>query len=214
MGAEKQARLIERVAADIPALGPIIKRNLDAIVQFRTSAGIVAILGIVWAATGAVSAIRHALGRIFGFDPAAGVIGPRLAGLAYLAVVMLAALATTAATGFATSTSSLVLGVATFLVVLALDAGVSLLTYRAFVPSDRAAVRDLSAGALLAGLGLSAIGLLGTWYARAVVARASLVYGTFAGLIGVLILLNLVAVSLLFGAELAAVLRDRRGNRR
>ncbi len=205
LGAGEQAELIERVATEIPALGPIVRQNLDAVTTVRGPAGAVAIVGIIWGAAGAGNALRHALSRIFGFDmEGAGFVGPKLRTLGFLSVLLLSVLIATGLTGVAASTAIPPIAVLTFALVIALDFGVAFLAYRIFTPKDVIASRDLLRGAFVAAAGLGALSLLGTWYTHRVVLRATIVFGTLAGLIGILVLLNLSAMALLYGAEFAA----------
>jgi len=210
LGAEKQAELIERVATNIPALGPIVRQNLDAFTALRGPAGIVAVIGIIWGAAGAGNALRHALSRIFGFDmEGAGFMGPKLRTLGFLSVLLLSVLIATGLTGIAASTRVMPFAALTLVAVIALDFGVAFLAYRIFTPKNVMTSRDLLGGALIAAVGLGALSLLGTWYTQRVVLRATIVFGTFAGLIGILVLLNLSAMALLYGAEFAALRRER-----
>lgn len=209
IGAEEQAALIERIATHIPALGPLVHQNLDAVAALRGPAGIIAVIGIVWGAAGAGNALRHALSRIFGFDmEGAGFMGPKLRTLGFLSVLLLAVLIATGLTGIAASTTILPFAALTFALVVALDFGVAYLAYRIFTPKAVMRSRDLLGGAVVAAVGLGALSLLGTWYTQRVVLRATIVFGTFAGLIGVLVLLNLSAMTLLYGAEFAAERKD------
>lgn len=215
-GREDVARLAERLARDVPGLGPLIGRNVESIISRRGTAGLVGIAGIVWGGTGGIAATREALGKVFRFDVPINTFVARLHSLGLLVVLGPLALLSIAATGLATNVGSAgtaarwALSAGGLLAGFAIDVGLFALVYRVFVPRSVAQARDLWPGALFSAAGFTLVKLLGSAYAHYVVQRASVIYGTFAGIIGALVVINLSATIFLYGAELTAIRLERR----
>ncbi len=211
LGQGEVSRVVDRLARQTPGLGPLLTRNLASLVSARTPAGALGLLGILWGGTGAIGAVRRALASVFRFDVPVNTLRLRLRSLGLFATLGPLALAATAAAGAATNIGAApapvrilvtIVGVA---VAFLLDFGIAATVYRVFVPADVVSLREHWPGALLCGGGFVALQVLGSAYARHVVSRASLVYGTFAGVVGVLVILNLASRALLYGAELTAI---------
>jgi uncharacterized BrkB/YihY/UPF0761 family membrane protein len=100
------------------------------------------------------------------------------------------------------------LGVAGAVIAYALDTVLFASAYRVLGHRDR--FSGLWPGACVAALGWTALRFLGSWYAARTVAGAEAVYGSFAAVVGILVLLHLGARLFLYGAELNAVLMERR----
>lgn len=214
-GEEEQTRLVVRLSGDIPGLGPLIERNLDALIRGRTTIGIIAVAGMIWAGSGGMGAVRFALARIFRVKDPGGIVAPRLRSLGLLLMIAVLALASVASAGLATNlrlegatrTAILVVGMAGAFV---LNFAAALIAYYFLTPKHPVPVRDLIPGTLLAATAFLGLQIAGSWYASRVVAGTTAIYGTFAAVVGALVLLNLAAQAFLYGAELSALLRDRR----
>ena len=215
-GREDAARLADRLARDVPGLGPLIGRDVEAVIRRRGLAGLIGIAGIVWGGTGGIAATREALGKVFRFDVPINTFVARLHSLGLLVVLGPLALLSVAATGLATNIGSAetpsrwLLSLGGLVVGFALDVALFALVYRVFVPAGVARTRALWPGALFSAAGFTLVKLLGSAYAHYVVQRASMIYGTFAGIIGALVVLNLSATIFLYGAELTAIRLGRR----
>jgi membrane protein len=59
-GKEEILSLIERLARGIPGLGPLIGKNISAVIRGSGIAAVVGVVGIVWGGTGAIAAARAA----------------------------------------------------------------------------------------------------------------------------------------------------------
>ncbi|MEX0834092.1 MAG: YihY/virulence factor BrkB family protein [Actinomycetota bacterium] len=214
-GEEEQTRLVVRLSGDIPGLGPLIERNLDALIRGRTTIGVIAVVGIIWAGSGGMGAGRFALAKIFRVKDPGGIVAPRLRSLGLLLIIGVLALAAVASAGLATNlrlegTTRTVILIAGMAGGFVLDFAAALVAYYFLTPKHPVPVRDLLPGTILAASMFLALKIAGSWYAARVVAGATAIYGTFAGVIGALVLLNLAAQAFLYGAELSALLRDRR----
>jgi uncharacterized BrkB/YihY/UPF0761 family membrane protein len=105
---------------------------------------------------------------------------------------------------------SVLLGVGAVVVGLALDFGLFMLAYRLLTHRRGPPYGKLWVGAAFAAVGWTLLKLGGSWYATRVVGGATAVYGTFAAVVGALVLLHLAARVLLYGAEINAVLIEEK----
>jgi membrane protein len=205
----------QEVASSVPGLEALIGDNLRALQNARVATGLLGLAGLLWTGTGVVGAGRNALLRVFreerlrsGITLKLWLVGVTL-GVGFLA---LAATGLTALAGGLEAPGPLgvVLQVLGVVVGFALDLALFLVTYRVLL-RRRYPWGDLLPGAAFGALGWSLLKLLGTWYATTTVERSETVYGAFAATVGVLVLLYLAGRVFVYGAELNAVLLERRG---
>jgi inner membrane protein YhjD len=204
-----------RLAGSIPGLGDLIARNITAIVEGRTAAGVVALLGLLWAGMGIVGAARTALSRIFRRALSANPILSRMRTLGALAILGVVALGSVTITGLLAGLGGeagigLIVRIAGILGAAAVDLGFFLLAYLVLTPGHGPRPATLLPGAIVMAAGWTGLKLAGSWYAARVVARATAIYGTFAAVIGILAILNIAAQLFVAGAVLSAVLAERR----
>jgi membrane protein len=211
----RRAEIVSDIADEIPGLGPLIDRNLRALVDGRAITGLVGVLGLIYAGVDVIQAAQHALGRIFRTGEGGGTFVRRLrsyALLAALAPFALGSLVLTILVGGvrAEGIGGVTLQVLGHLAVVAADAVLILVVYRLVTPGTGPSTRDHLPGALLATAGWTLLKLLGSWYGTRVAAKATAIYGTFAVVVGVLAVLHLSSRFFLQGAELTAVLLEER----
>jgi inner membrane protein YhjD len=199
----------------VPGLEALVGRNLDALRDARAAAGLIGLAGLLWTGTGVVGASRNAVRLVFRQ-------GPPMAGLArraWLVAVtvglgLLALTATVLATVAGGLESEGPIGVALrvggALVAFALDLVLFVVAYRVLM-RHRPAWGEVLPGAVLAAIGWTLLKVLGSWYATRTVEGSQTVYGTFAATVGVLVVLYLAARLFVYGAELNAVLLERKG---
>lgn len=198
----------------LPGIGPLLERYLEGIVVAREGLGLIALGGVVWAATGLAGRTTAALARIFR-TPDPGLVRRRLRALVSmlaLGTLILAALIL----------SSLVAGVelpgplgllgrvASLLGVAALELLFFLLSYRLLTPDQGLPIRDHLPGAIAMTVGWNALKLVGGLLVTRVVIRVSALYGTIGAVFGILVFLRVAAVMYLGAAELSALLREER----
>jgi YihY family inner membrane protein len=206
-GHEEILSLIEQLARGIPGLGPLIGRNINAVIRGSGIAAVVGIVGIIWGGTGAIAATRAALARVFGFDKPINTFVIRLRSLGLLFVLGPLLLVSVAATGLATRLSlAAAIGVAGGLVV---NVGLVWIAYRMFVPRSVAAAKQLLPGAVAGAAAFTVLEVAGSFYTKMVVQHAAAIFGVFAGIIGALVVLNLSATMFLYGAEINAARLER-----
>jgi YihY family inner membrane protein len=199
------------------ALGriPVIGAELRGEVHPLTGSGValaVGLLGALWAGLGVTVALGRAFDEIWDTPrlEQPGALKARARGLAMLAIVAVALVASTAAAGLAVGgridpaaeRGGAVVGA------LALNA-VTLLAVFALLTPGRQRVRELLPGVSIAAVGGLLLQAAGTWYVNRTVADASAIYGAFALVIGLLSWFWLAAHMLLVAAEVNAVLRWR-----
>ncbi len=205
---------VTRLTGSIPGLSGLIGRNVQAIVDGRVGTGIVGLVGSAWAASSLTGAAEHALSTIFR-TPRAGLVRRRLRALGLMAGLGLLAAASIFITGFVTSwggggaTGGLlrVLGVVAG---AAVDLGFFLVAYRTLTPAGGPPLPAHLPGAILMALGWTLLKVAGSWYAVRVVTRATALYGTVGAVFGLLAILSVAVRVFLYGAELSAVLLERR----
>jgi uncharacterized BrkB/YihY/UPF0761 family membrane protein len=93
---------------------------------------------------------------------------------------------------------------------LVLDVAVFTAIYAVLTPPGGPPSRDHVPGAVLMAVAWTVLKLVGAWYTRYVVARATAIYGAIGAVFGVIAILALASNAFLWGAELSAVLRHRR----
>jgi membrane protein len=205
----------QEVASSVPGLEVLIGDSLQAFQNAKVTTGLLGLAGLLWAGTGVVGAGRNALLRIFreerlrsGITLKLWLVGVTL-GVGLLALVA-TGLSTLAAGLEAPGVVGVLLRALGFVVGFALDLALFLVTYRVLL-RRRLPWGDLFPGAAFGAVGWSMLKLLGTWYATLTVERSQTVYGAFAATVGVLVLLYLAGRVFVYGAELNAVLLERRG---
>lgn len=210
-----QSEWVDRLTEGIPGLGQIVGQNIRAVVQARGAVGVIALAGLAWSGTGIVSAAGTALNRIFRVPGYGSLVRQTLWRFGTLAALGSLGLLSVAITGSvaaieASGVLSVLLGVGVVLVGLALDFGLFMLSYRLLTQRRGPPFGKLWVGAAFAAVAWTVLKLGGSWYATRVVGGATAVYGTFAAVVGVLVLLHLSARVLLYGAEIDAVLIEEK----
>jgi membrane protein len=191
--------------------------NIDDIVNARKGAGLIGILGLLYAGLGWVDALRTGLRRVFGTEhvPLALVrkktgdaVVLILLGLALLASVGVSTLATDATqyalghVGLAGSfAASAVLKVVAVLLALVVDTLLlSILFSR--LPGADISWHQVRSGARLGAVGFEALKLVGTFLLARTTSNP--LYATFGVLVGLLVWINLVSRVLTYAAAWAA----------
>jgi membrane protein len=214
---ELASRIIEFAP---PVVADALKPAIDQVLGQRSRALLtIGVVATIWAASSGTQAIRTALNRAYGVEQGLSfwqarikvtlftVIGTVAAILVFSSVVILPHAWTLLEKAFGVGADALWLrtGIRYCLAFVVL-----VLLYTAFygwLPDIRQRLRTVLPGALagaLMWLGVAAI----LSYTLSSAGRLMLVYGGFTGLVATLVFLYLSAVSLIFGAEINAVLRE------
>jgi len=198
----------------VPGIGPLLDRNLEAIVRARGSLGIVALGGVAWAASGLTGRASDALGRIFRL-PGRNVVRRRvrsLLALLLLGAALLAALLVsgTIAAIHAEGWWSLPVRGLTLVALAGLELAFFAGTYAVLTPPGGPPVRAHLPGAALITVGWGILKLVGGVTIATVVTRSGVLYGTIGAVFGLLVFLRVATSLYLVGAELSAVLAEQR----
>jgi inner membrane protein YhjD len=199
----------------VPGLGPLIGRNIESVVESRGPATLVGAGLLLWAGIAIVEAAGWAVSRVYRVPEYQGFLKKKLWSIATLVALGVLWLVSTSVAGFAANVDlgrslDLLVQPVGGLVAFALDFVLFMVAYRLLVQGRGPTFRQLWPGSLLAATGWFLLKLLGSWYATRTVTTSSAVYGTFGAVIGVLVLLYLAARVFMYGAELNAVLIERK----
>jgi membrane protein len=208
--------LVERY---LPSAVEWVERNLGQVLEAQSTVGILALLGLVWSASGVFTAMYRAVNRAWNNPKAQLFWTEKLFGLAVVMVVGLVLLATTVYSTFIDvlrswqrsylGSESLVgpqgeqLWAWLSLLIPPLVSGLTFIILYRTIPRNRVTWRDVWLGGSIAGLSWEAGRRLYTWYLSNF-ARYSLIYGSVGAIIGFLLWSYLSAMILLLGAEFTA----------
>jgi membrane protein len=207
---EGQARLAQKLAGSIPGLGTLLGDNVRAVVDSRGAAGIVGLLGALWSGTGLARAASFGLARIHRtkdpgnyFKTQAWALGSTV-GLGLLAVATTALGAAIPSLGVhgVQHATLIVAGIAVSLV---LDLVLFVTAYKVLHRGPSTPFRRIWRGALLPAVGWTTLKFAGSWYATRTVKGSTAVFGAFASVVGILVILFLISRLFLFGAEVNAI---------
>jgi len=218
------AELVTRVLAFAPpVVADTLKPVIDEVLSQRSRALLtVGVLFTIWTASSGIQAIRTALNRAYGVERGLAfwsarikvtlftVVGTVGTVLAFGAIIVLpygwAILEKTIGVGAEVAwLRSGVRYTVAFAVLTALYAAMY-----GWLPDIRQRLRTVLPGAIVGALmWLAAAAILS--YTLRSVGKLALVYGGFAGLVASIVFLYVSAVTLIFGAEINAVLRDDNG---
>ena len=191
--------------------------DIDRVVSAKAGAGLIGLIGLLYAGLGCIDSLRVGLRSVFGTLGVA-ISYPRkklvdlgvllLVGLALLASVAVSVLATDATTYALTLVeldqsvlANVMLKALAVLIGLAVDTVIfAILLTR--LPAAHVPWRQLLSGALLAAVGFEVLKLLGTWLVARVTDNP--LYATFGVLVGLLIWINFLAQLMVYAAAWTA----------
>jgi YihY family inner membrane protein len=200
-----QERVLDSALAQFPVVGPQLRQNVGSV----QGSGIAVLLGLalaVWAGVGAIRAAQSAMDTVWDVPRKRRPHTPKSIGLALLTLVALAAFIVTAAIVTWLGTQGGIAGrVLGLVATLALNVGFFALAYIVLTTAD-VSWRRVLPGAVLAGVGWTALLGLGGWIVSNRISSSASVYGTFAVVIGLLGWIYLGAQLALMGAVTDVVL--------
>jgi YihY family inner membrane protein len=210
----KQEQVINSIVGMVPGLDTVAASLVDSLVAGRVAVGLIAIPSVLWAASGFVARLRHALGVIFG-TRWTGLISGRfrgmVVGLPLLAGLLIVLALPGSVSGLADSgVVSVLVEVLTYLAVLVGGVAFFVVVYRFLPPQCPLSWRDHVPGAIAATVGSLLLQWFGAIYVDRVVARGSALYGALGAVFGLLAFLYVAVYLLLLSAELSQVLWERR----
>jgi YihY family inner membrane protein len=207
-----QQDLVDAVGDLLPGFDDVVSTQLELATASQIGTGVIGLLGIVYAASGFVARVRHALGVVFASRRTGLVVG-RLSGalLGIPVVILLVGFATVVAwvTGLRVTGA---IGVLTEVGALTGLAIVGALTwavvYRLLTPAPGPRLREHLPGALAFTVGFLVLERFGAAYVAGVVTRSTALYGTIGAIFGLLAFLYAAMWLFLLSAEVSQLLRD------
>ena len=202
-----------------PVLGDSVSRAASQSGAAASATGLVALAGMVWAASGMAASVRAALRVVWGEEAGAPYLRGKLVDLVLVVVAIAFVLATFAAnvavqlvTSFGAEVADdaglhradgHVLGaLGQTLVSFVFTVAALLVLYR-LPAQERRPFRELLAGALVGGLAVQ-LAIAGFTLYVGTIADFDQIYGALGGIFGFLFLVYLVAATVVVGAEVAA----------
>ncbi len=224
----RQAEIVSTIENAIPGLGAaaggegeqtVVGQAMESITSNPGAVGLVGLVTLLLAGLRVVDSAMAATEQVFHVRVEEGPVKKKLRQLGALTGLGLLALAGAVASSSVgalvqnlSAPLSTVAGIVAPLVSLALDVALFLVAYRVLAAGQGPAWRELVPGALLAGIGWTALKIFGATYVSSQVARANELYGTLGGVIGLMLLLFLAGRLYVYGAELTSVRRDPGGD--
>ena len=213
--------IVRALAPDLPpVVTSMVRETLDAAIRARVTAGILAILGLLWAATGGTSFLRDGLNRVLDareIQPLWRTTGIELTmvatGGALIVLSVIGSAAVTLLSGVSTVAGAADALRQSPLWILAVNVGAWILSGMAFVvvyrflPDRRVRRSSLIAGGLVAAVLFEVTKRLFFWYLLTL-SRYPLIYGPLAGVMVFMVWIYVTALVTLAGA---AVIRQREG---
>ena len=221
--AEVRETVMALVAEYMPIALDVVGVNIEHLLEMRETVGLIALVGLLWSASGVFSATYRAVNRAWGIKKSKLVLSEKLYGLAMVSIIAvlflfnlsvdsIVSLARTAPTSLSgwqpaaalaarLGTDRLV-GWLSALVPALLSAGAFLLMYRT-MPRAPVRWRDVWPGGLIAGLLWQAGQKLFAWY-LVNFATYNVIYGSVGAIIAFLLWSYLSAQIFLLGAEFTA----------
>lgn len=216
---EAQALVLELVARYMPAAADLAEGNIEQVLQARSTIGLLALVGLIWSASGVFTAIYRSVNRAWGNPKSELFWTEKLFGLAVVFAVGLLLVATTIYSTVVSVIQSwqmsflgwqpladpgdgLLSGGLSTLVPPLVSISTFILLYRT-IPRSRVTWREVWLGGLIGGLVWEGGRRLFAWY-LVNFASYSLIYGSVGAIIAFLLWSYLSAMILLIGAEFTA----------
>lgn len=221
--AEVQETVLALVTEYMPIALDVVAANIEHLLETRETVGLVALIGLLWSASGVFSAIYRAVNQAWGIQKPKLVLSEKLYGLAMIAaigvlflftlsidpIVSLARTRPMSLLGWQSATAlasrpgtDRLVGWLSALVPALLSVGAFVLMYRT-MPRAPVRWRDVWLGGLIAGLLWQAGQKLFAWY-LANFATYDVIYGSVGAIIAFLLWAYLSGQILLLGAEFTA----------
>jgi membrane protein len=211
-----QAEVLASLRDYLPGVYREITANLISLIEHRRTAGVLGLLGLVWAGLGWLDALRQALRVMWHHDVDAGNIVRRKAldvvTLLGLGVAIAASLVFTGVLGTSASwllreagagktsvVAVLVTGALGLAAGTLADTGIFLYLFKRLPRLDEPLSR-LVRGAVFAAVGFGVMKVIGRLYVTRYITTGSRVFGTFAVVAGLVVWLNLIAKFTLYAA--------------
>jgi membrane protein len=210
-----QARLVNSTLAELPIIGSQLRENVHSLKGSGVGLA-VGILGTLYGSLGAAGAMQNAFNRAWAVprNERPNPIALRLRSLLLLLVLGVGVLFTTSLSGLTTSggafgaTVDTWLGIAAIPLTTLVNVGLFMLAFRVLTASE-VPTRHLRVGAVIAGVGWQIVQVLGTYVVAHALRGAPEVYGVFGFVLGLIAWIYLLALVVVFAAEVNVVAQKR-----
>jgi membrane protein len=217
-----QQTLFDEGFRAVPLISDILKpESIRALQQQRGTLAGIGLVMTLYAGSGGVVALEHALNKIRHLDQEPGFVPKRVRSLKWLGLLVVAALvavATGALAQFAgrifSGNDALAAGV--WLISHALGIAVSVGAFAGafkLLPATQQSWRDVLPGAAVAGVAFEVLKIVGAWYLARGAESRQVTFGTFKAAASLLVASYLLTQVTLLAAEVNAVLAERRRTR-
>jgi membrane protein len=212
---ELRERLLNSVVEQFPVVGPQIRDTIDESVRQLSNSPLaltVGVVGALWTGTAIVAAAQNAMDEVWDVPRVErpGLV-PRVMRAFLLLFVFGASIVLStllAGTGGETGWNAALLDALSLAGTLLMSVAVFSFAFRVLTVAH-VGWRDVLPGAVFAAVAWTILLMVGGWVVERQISRASVVYGFFAAVIGLLAWISLVAQLFLFAAEINVV-RARR----
>jgi membrane protein len=216
---ERQQQVLDAISKLLPEMTQIVveiaEGAMDSVVRSRNLSGFIAIIGLLWSASGFFRALEFSVQVIFGIGAPRPLWKSRGVGMLLVLLVTPILLVTVALISFSSLLvdlpfipevlkTFLSVGISQILTLL-LSVGAFFLLYR-FVPNRWTPVRPAVSGASVAGVAWMVLTYGFNWYLQSGFANYNVLYGSIGAVIALIFYLYLANYVVLLGAELVAQL--------
>jgi membrane protein len=210
-----QDRLVDSALAELPIIGSQLRENVHSLKGSGVGLA-VGILGTLYGCLGAAGATQNAFNRAWAVprNERPNPIALRLRSLVLLLVLGAGVLVTTTLSGLTTAggafgaTVDTWLGIAVIPLATLANVGLFMLAFRVLTASE-VPTRQLRIGALVAGIGWEIVQVLGTYFVAHALKGAPEAYGVFGLVLGLIAWIYLLALVIVFAAEVNVVAERR-----
>lgn len=217
--AELRDRIIEKGIESIPLLrDALTPEGLEVIGNSRNSLALTGLVMALYAGSGGVAALEHALNRIYRVADEPNFIQKRLRSLRWLALIGAAVVVSVGLSTAGNVLPSIIADVPGVVTVLtfAIGIGVSLFIFLSmfkFLPAVSLTWKQVLPGAITATVAFEVLKIAGSAYLARGQATRNNTFGTFAASAALLVASYLISQVTLLAAEVNAVLAERRTTR-
>jgi YihY family inner membrane protein len=209
--------IVNYVTRFVPIQEHFIQQTLLAILKARNAVGVIGLVGLLWSASGAFSALAININRAWSVSDARSFFADRLLALGMIAVISLVLLIIMIASSLLSLLPSFnipLLGSFSIYYTFLWKAFIRLLPWAIaclvfyllykLLPTTYVEPRAALWGALVAGIAWEVLTSLFTWYLGSGLANYQAVYGSLGAIVGLLTWIYLSAWITLFGAHVSA----------
>lgn len=217
--AELRRSLLESGIQTVPMLRQVFREGtLQSIQDNAGTLALVSLLLALYTGSGGVTALMHALNRVYRVKQEEGFVGKRLKSLKWLGFMAVAAVVTISPTALAEvlghqqGISRDLIGFGGRVIAAGVAGAVFAVTFR-FLPNRKLSWDDVLPGAVLAAVAFEILKFAGSFYVGTSAQGRNATFGAFATAATLLVVSYLLAQVVLVTAELNAVLTERRETR-